>query len=259
MKIFILCGGFGTRLDHESKFIAKPMVRIGKEPILYHLIQNFYCQGFNEFVLCLGYRAETIINYFLKEKSKNIKIIKKIRNNIQIFFKNSKMKFKISLIYTGIKTGTGGRIKIAYKVLKLDEDFLMTYGDGLSNVPIKKLIKFHYKNNSIVTMTAVKPKQRYGILEIKKNKVNFFDNSKKKVDVYINGGFHVIDKLSLKYIRNKKIFWEKEPISKILKLNKLFAFKHDGFWKSLDTQKDKVDFNKMYKQKKINWRFKKLK
>ena len=115
------------------------------------------------------------------------------------------------------------------------------------------------KNKSLVTMTAVKPKQRYGILEIKKNRVNFFDNSKKKVDVYINGGFHVIDKLSLKYIRNKKIFWEKEPISKILKLNKLFAFKHDGFWKSLDTQKDKVDFNKMYKQKKINWRFKKLK
>ncbi len=256
MKIFILCGGFGTRLDHESKFIAKPMVRIGKEPILYHLIENFYTQGFDEFVLCLGYRAETIINYFIKEKSKHIRILQKTKKYTKILFKNTQIKIKVSLIDTGIKTGTGGRIKIAYKTLNLDEDFLMTYGDGLSNVSIKKLIKFHYKNNSLVTMTAVKPKQRYGILEIKKNRVNFFDNSKKKVDVYINGGFHVIDKLSVKYIKNKKIFWEKEPISKILKIKKLFAFKHDGFWKSLDTQKDKVDFNKIYRQKRLNWRFK---
>ncbi len=255
MKIFILCGGFGTRLDQESKFIAKPMVRIGKEPILYHLIENFHVQGFNEFVLCLGYKAETIISYFLKEKSKYIKILKKNSNQIQILFKNTKIKFKVWLMYTGIKTGTGGRLKIAYKALKLDEDILMTYGDGLSNIPIKKLIKFHYKNKSLVTITAVKPKQRYGILKIKKNRINFFDNSKKKVDVYVNGGFHVIDKFGLKHIKNKKIFWEKEPISKILKKKKLFAFKHDGFWKSLDTQKDKFDFNEMYKKKKLDWRF----
>ena len=257
MKIFILCGGFGTRLDHESKLIAKPMVRIGREPILFHLIENFYDQGFEEFVLCLGYKAETIIDYFLKENSKNIKILKKTNKIISVYFKKKKIKFKVFLVNTGIKVGTGGRLKAAYKLLKLDEDFLMTYGDGLSNIPIKKLIKFHYKNNSLTTMTAVKPKQRYGILGIKKNRVNFFDNSKKKVDVYINGGFHVIDKLSLKYIKNKKIFWEKEPISEILKQKKLFAFKHDGFWKSLDTQKDKVDFNNMYRQKKLDWRFKK--
>ena len=103
MKIFILCGGFGTRLDHESKFIAKPMVRIGKDPILYHLIENFYAQGFDEFVLCLGYRAETIINYFLKEKIKHIKILKNGRNHIKILFKNTKIKFKVFLINTGIK------------------------------------------------------------------------------------------------------------------------------------------------------------
>ena len=137
MKIFILCGGFGTRLDHESKFIAKPMVRIGKEPILYHLIENFYTQGFDEFVLCLGYRAETIINYFIKEKSKHIRILQKTKKYTKILFKNAQIKIKVSLIDTGIKTGTGGRIKIAYKTLKLDEDFLMTYGDGLSNVSIK--------------------------------------------------------------------------------------------------------------------------
>ena len=257
MKIFILCGGFGTRLDHESKLIAKPMVRIGKEPILYHLIENFYRQGFNEFVLCLGYRAETIINYFLKEKANFTKIVKENKKIIKIFFKDKKIDITINLINTGIKTGTGGRIKIAYDSLKLNEDILMTYGDGLSNISIKKLVKFHYMNKSLVTISAVRPKQRYGIIGIRKNKVKFFDNSKKKVDVYINGGFHVIDKSSLKYITNKKVFWEKEPINSILKVNKLFAFKHEGFWKSLDTQKDKVDFNKLYKKNNLNWKFKK--
>ena len=113
MKIFILCGGFGTRLDHESKLIAKPMVRIGKEPILYHLIENFYIQGFDEFVLCLGYKAESIINYFTKEKSKQSKILQKTKNHIKILFKHNKIKIKVSLIDTGIKSGTGGRIKIA--------------------------------------------------------------------------------------------------------------------------------------------------
>ena len=257
MKIFILCGGFGTRLDHESKFIAKPMVRIGKEPILYHLIENFYVQGFTEFVLCLGYRAETIISYFLKEKYKFTKIIKKNNKFIQIFFKDKKIEININLMNTGIKTGTGGRIKIAYHNLKLNEDILMTYGDGLSNIPINNLIRFHYKNKSLVTIAAVKPKQRYGILGIRQNKVKFFDNSKKKVDVYINGGFHVIDKSCIKYIKNKNVFWEKEPINAILKVKKLFAFKHEGFWKSLDTQKDKVDFNKLYKKNNLNWKFKK--
>ena len=180
MKIFILCGGFGTRLDHESKLIAKPMVRIGKEPILYHLIENFYRQGFNEFVLCLGYRAETIINYFLKEKANFTKIVKENKKIIKIFFKDKKIDITINLINTGIKTGTGGRIKIAYDSLKLNEDILMTYGDGLSNISIKKLVKFHYMNKSLVTISAVRPKQRYGIIGIRKNKVKFFDNSKKK-------------------------------------------------------------------------------
>lgn len=257
MKIFILCGGFGTRLDHESKFIAKPMVRIGKEPILYHLIENFHAQGFKEFVLCLGYRAETIINYFLKEKTKFTKIIKKNNKFIQIFFRDKKIDITVNLMNTGIKTGTGGRIKIAYDNLKLNEDILMTYGDGLSNIPINKLLKFHYKNKSLVTISAVKPKQRYGILRIRQNRVQFFDNSKKKVNVYINAGFHVIDKSCLKYIKNKKEFWEKEPISKILKVKKLFSFKHEGFWKSLDTLKDKKDFNQMYNQNKCYWKFKK--
>ena len=254
MKVFILCGGYGTRLDHEGKIKAKPMVLIGNKPILVHIIENFVSQGYDQFVFCLGYKSESIIDYFLRNKKKYIKVIYKKKNNIKFKYKLKKLKFTGNLIFTGIKTGTGGRILQSFKKLKLNEDFMMTYGDGLSNVNIKKLVKFHYTNKSEVTLTAVRPKYRYGILKLNKNKVKFFDNSKKKSDVYINGGFFVISKNSVNKINNKKIYWEKEPLDYFLKKRKLFAYKHEGFWKSLDTLKDKNDFNEMIKKNKQPWK-----
>ena len=254
MKIFILCGGFGTRLDHEGKLKAKPMVKIGNKPILIHIVENFVSQGFKEFVFCLGHKSETIINYFLKEKKNNCKITKNTKKHITFKYKSNSLKFEGDLVFTGIETGTGGRILKAYKILNLKTDFIMTYGDGLSNVNIKKLINFHYKNKSKITLTAVRPKQRYGILKLQKNKVKFFDNSKKKSDIYINGGFFVINKEALKKIKNKNIYWEKEPLSFFLKEKTLYAFKHEGFWKSLDTLKDKNDFNEMIKKNKMPWK-----
>jgi len=253
MKVFILCGGFGTRLDYEGKLKAKPMVKIGNKPILMYIIENFCKQGFNNFVLCLGYKSETVINYFLKENKNFIKLIKKKNNNITFKFKKKKCSFIGNLCFTGINTGTGGRILKSYKLLNLHEDIIMTYGDGLSNVNIKKLVKFHYKKKANVTLTAVRPKQKYGVLKIKKDKVKFFDNSKEKSDVYVNGGFFVISKSAIKKIKNKEIYWEKEPLTYFLKQKKLFAFKHEGFWKSLDTLKDKNDFNEMIKKNKKLW------
>tara|TARA_B110000483_G_scaffold170683_1_gene201901 strand:+ start:417 stop:1187 length:771 start_codon:yes stop_codon:yes gene_type:complete len=250
MKTFILCGGFGTRLDHEGTLMAKPMVRIGKEPILMHIIKNYIDQGINEFIFCLGFKSNTIIKYFLKENLKKIKVIKKEKENIKFLYNHNKIKFVGNLIYTGLNTGTGGRIKKAYKKLKLDEDIMMTYGDGLSNVSIKKLIKFHYKNNSKVTLTAVKPKERYGILKIKNNKITYFNNENKKTNTYVNGGFFVIDKSSIKRINDNNAYWEQGPLSFFAKKKQLFAFKHEGFWKSLDTLKDKNDFNNLFKNEK---------
>lgn len=255
MKTFILCGGFGTRLDYEGTLIAKPMVRIGRSPILMHIINNFIDQGFYDFVLCLGHKSNTIIDYFLKENKKNINIIIKEKKYIKFEFKNKKKKIIVNLIYTGLKTGTGGRIKIAYNKLKLREDIMMTYGDGLSNVSINRLIEFHYKNKSNVTMTVVRPKQRYGVLKLYKNKVKYFDNSNKTSDILINGGFFVINKDAIKKIKHKKTYWEKEPLSYFLTKKKLYAFKHNGFWKSLDTLKDKNDFNEFLKtKKKLPWK-----
>ena len=143
MKVFILCGGFGTRLDHQGKLLAKTMVRIGNEPILMHIIKNFSSQGFNEFVLCGGHKIETIRNFFLKKK---IKINKKEKKSLSFNINVNGKKIIIDIIYTGKDTGTGSRLKIAYYKLKIKNDFIATYGDGLSNVSVKKLINFHYKN-----------------------------------------------------------------------------------------------------------------
>ena len=255
MKVFILCGGFGTRLDHEGTLIAKPMVRIGPDPILMHIIKNYHNQGYNDFVFCLGHKSQTIINYFLKEKKIFTKIMKNKKSNIEFTFKSKNLFFKGSLIYTGLKTGTGGRIKKAYNQLNLNEDIMMTYGDGLSNIPIKKLVKFHYKNNSKVTLTAVRPKERYGVLKIKNNKVTHFDNENKKADTHVNGGFFIFNKSAIKKIINNNIYWEQEPLNFFTKKKQLYAFKHDGFWKSLDTLKDKNDFNKLFNsRKKSPWK-----
>ncbi len=254
MKAFILCGGYGTRLDDEGKLKAKPMVKIGNKPILIHLIKFLCQQNINDFVFCLGYKSNSVINYFIKENKKKTFITFRSKDLIQFKYKSKNLNFNAALVFTGIKSGTGGRIAIAYKKLKLDEDFLMTYGDGLSNLSIKNLIKFHYKNKSDVTLTAVRPKQRYGVLGINKNRVKAIDNSKeKKVDIYINGGFFIISKKMINKIKSKKMFWENEPLNFAIKKKKLFAYKHEGFWKSLDTLKDKNDFNELLKKKNTPW------
>lgn len=258
MKVFILCGGSGTRLDQEGKTKSKTMVKIGPEPILMHILNNFCKQGFNEFVLCLGYKHETVIDFFLKLKRRSSKIIFKKKNHIKINFKFKKMIADIDFVYTGKDSGTGGRIKKAFKQLKLNEDILMTYGDGLSDININSLVKFHYKKKSLITISAVRPKQRYGILKINSDRrVYFFDNTNEdNINIFINGGFHVIDKNTIKKIKNNKTYWEQEPMNFFLKKKKLFAFKYFGFWKSLDTIKDKNDFNQLYYSGKKLWIFK---
>ena len=178
MKVFILCGGFGTRLDDQGKLKAKTMINVGNVPILIHIIKNFLHQGFNEFVLCGGHKIESIYEFFLKKKTN---IFFDNKNHLSLSCKINNKKTFIDILDTGKNTGTGGRIKKAFIKLKLSDDFLVTYGDGLSNVSIKNLLKFHYKKKSELTLTSVRPKQRYGVLKIKKDKVKYFDNSKKKI------------------------------------------------------------------------------
>jgi len=247
-KVVILAGGYGSRLGKLTKLKPKPMVDVCGKPILEHIINIYKKYDFNNFVICTGYKSEVIRSFFKNKYKKSI--LRDTKKELKIKNKD----ISITVVYTGKDTLTGGRIKKIQKYVKDSKFFHMTYGDGLSNIKIKNLIKYHYKNKASVTLTAVRPKQRYGVLKLKNKKVNYFDNSKKKSDIYINGGFFVISQNAIKKIKSYKIYWEKEPITYYLKKKELFAFRHEGFWKSLDTLKDKNDFDEMIRKNKTPWK-----
>tara|TARA_B100001057_G_C22857939_1_gene953387 strand:- start:1220 stop:1912 length:693 start_codon:yes stop_codon:yes gene_type:complete len=225
MKVIILAGGLGSRLSEHTKTMPKPMVKINGVPIILRLMSHYSKYGFKEFLIATGYKGNVIKKYFKKN-----------------FF-----NWKINVIDTGKKTMTGGRLKRLKKYLK-DESFLMTYGDGLSNVNIKKLIKFHKRNKKMVTLTAVRPPARFGALKILNNQVKYFKEKSKLDEGWINGGFFVINKDFFKYIRGDNTFLEREPLEKISKKRQLTAYKHTGFWQCMDTIRDKEILEKIVKK-----------
>ena len=192
MKVVILAGGFGTRISEYTKTIPKPMIPVNKSPILIHIINHYKKFNFNEFYIAMGYKSKIIKNYFKKHKIKNC---------------------KINLIDTGLNTMTGGRLKRLQKYLK-DDTFLMTYGDGLSNVNLRNLVKFHKKNKKIMTLTAVRPPARFGAIKIKNNKVKYFKEKSNLDEGWINGGFFVIEPKIFKYIKDDKTYLERSPLEK---------------------------------------------
>ncbi len=227
MKLIILAGGLGTRMPEYTKTIPKPMVKVNKLPILQHIINHYLKFGIKQFYIALGYKKE---------------IIKK-------YFKNKKFNYEIHLIDTGLKTMTGGRIKRIKKFLKKNEDFMVTYGDGISNVNIKKLYNLHKKKRSLVTLTAVRPPARFGALKILGNKVKYFKEKSKVDEGWINGGFFVMNEKFINFIKNDKTYLEREPLEKATKLNQLSAYKHSGFWQCVDTKRDKDRVETLLKNK----------
>ena len=217
MKIVILAGGRGTRLGDTTKKIPKPMVKLFNIPLIVHIINFYKKQGFKDFLILTGYKAEYISGYFGKK----------------YFDKNVTVK----CVFTGIDTLTGSRI-LKIKKLINDNDFLLTYGDGLSNVNVKKVIKFHKEKKSTLTLTAVRPPARFGELYIKNNKVSKFKEKYKMQSGWINGGFFVVNKKFFKMIPKKNVMLEREPISKAVRTNKVFAYKHEGFWRCIDNTRD---------------------
>ena len=252
MKTFILCGGYGTRLDAEGQRVPKALIKIGSDPIILHLIKTFIKFNINEFVLCLGYKKNLIIKFFLKKFKSNIKLVNK-KNYKLIEIIINKKTIRIYLVDTGLNSGTGGRIKLANNLIKNKDNFLMTYCDGLANVDINKLINKHKLLNKLVTVTAVQPRHRYGVMNIKKNIVTKFNNTNPIQNVRVNGGYFIINPKSLKFVKNKKIFWENEPMNYLIKKKELACYNHNYFWASLDTQKDKKYFNELWKNKKLYW------
>ena len=228
MKIIILAGGLGTRLSEYTNTIPKPMVKIGGKPILLHIINIYKKYGFKDFYIAIGYKGNVIRKFFQK-KNKNL---------------------NIKIIETGKNTMTGGRLKRMKKYVG-NETFMMTYGDGIANIDIQKLLNFHKKNKKLVTMTAVRPPARFGALKIKGNKVKYFKEKSKIDEGWINGGFFVMESKFLNYIKNDKTYLEREPLEKITKKKELVAFKHEGFWQCMDTIRDKKILEEAIKNKKI--------
>ena len=227
MKVIILAGGFGTRISEYTKTIPKPMIKINKKPILHHIMDHYSKYGYKEFYIALGYKGEVIKKYFKNKKISN---------------------WKVNLVETGKYTMTGGRLKKFEKIVN-NETFMITYGDGLSDININKLVKFHKKNNKIVTLTAVRPPARFGAVKLKGNKVSYFKEKSKLDEGWINGGFFVMEPAIFKYISGNKTFLEKEPLVNISKKKELVAFKHEGFWQCMDTKRDKELLEKNLKIK----------
>tara|TARA_B110000037_G_scaffold165899_1_gene187634 strand:- start:399 stop:1100 length:702 start_codon:yes stop_codon:yes gene_type:complete len=228
MKVVILAGGYGSRLSEYTKTIPKPMVKVLGKPIIHRIIDHYIAYGHYEFYIALGYKGLELKKYFIK--------------------KRFPIKIKINLIDTGKNTMTGGRLRRLGKFL--DETFLMTYGDGLSNVNLNKLINFHKKNKKTFTLTAVRPPARFGVIKINGNYVNYFKEKNTLDEGWINGGFFVIEPHFLKYLKNDQTFLEREPFEKLTKNRKLIAYKHNGFWQCMDTLRDKEILEKNLKQKK---------
>ena len=242
MKIIILAGGKGTRISELTKIIPKPMIKIGKKPILMHIIEHYSKFGKKDFYIALGYKNSVVQNYF-----KNFK-----KFDQPFIFLINKKKITITLSFTGKNTLTGGRIKRMKRFINKDENFMFTYGDGVSNVNLRNLEKFHLKNKKIITVTAVRPPARFGEITIKNNRVNTFKEKPQVTEGWINGGFFVANYKFFRFIKGDKTILEKEPLEKAAKLKQLFAFKHKGFWKCMDTLRDKHVLEQIYKKKKFN-------
>ena len=248
IKVVILAGGLGTRLSEYTKLIPKPMINVYKKPILFHIIEHYQKFGFKSFIIATGYKSDYIIDYFKNKKFfKEIKTKSKKKQKHKLFIQEKKLS-SFNIVDTGLNTMTGGRLKRLSKYLK-KETFLMTYGDGLSNVNIKKLVKFHKKKKKLMTLTAVRPPARFGAIKIINNTVRYFKEKSSLDEGWINGGFFVIEPEIFKYIKNDKTYLERSPLEKIASLKKLTAYKHHGFWQCMDTLRDKEILEKKIKNK----------
>ena len=255
MKVLILAGGLGSRLGEETHIKPKPMVEIGGYPIIWHIMKIYSHYGFNEFVVLTGYKQEVIKDHFLNYFVNNSNITVDLSSNNVEVHSNACEPWKVTLLYTGRETLTGGRIKKAQDFIG-NEPFMLTYGDGVGDINIKELIDFHKKSGKLCTLTSVCPKGRYGVVELlEDNTVINFQEKPHNDNTWVNGGFFVCEPQVFDYItEGDETIWEKAPLRNLAKEGKLGAYKHSGFWHSMDMLKDKEDLNKMWSEKQAPWK-----
>jgi len=252
MKAVILAGGFGTRISEETHLRPKPMVEIGGKPILWHIMKNYSVHNINDFVICLGYKGYMIKEYFANYFLHMSDVTFDIKNNKMELHRKYAEPWKVTLVNTGVKTMTGGRIKRIQKYI--DDTFCLTYGDGLSNVNISSTIKFHKQNKLQGTLTSIKPTNRFGRVIISDNKIINFQEKPVNDSGWINGGFFVFEPDIIDYIKDDNTILEREPLEILAKKGQLGAYKHEGFWHSMDTLRDKNFLEELWAGGKAPWK-----
>ena len=256
MKVVILAGGFGTRISEESHLKPKPMIEIGDMPILWHIMKQYSHFGFDEFVICAGYKQQVIkewfSNYFLK--TSDITFDFTAENKIIVHNKHTE-NWKVTIVDTGLNTMTGGRLKRVKEYIG-GETFLMTYGDGVSDVDINETIKFHKNHGKLATITAIQPEGRFGYIDLTNDEVNSFREKSDHDTGWINAGFMVLEPKVLDYIKDDTIMFEREPMEKIAFEGQMMCYKHTGFWQCMDTLRDKEKLDKLWNSGNAPWCFK---
>jgi len=254
MKVVILAGGFGTRISEESHLKPKPMIEIGDMPILWHIMKQYLHYGFDEFIICAGYKQEVIkewfANYFIHTSDITFDFTK--GNEIIVHNKHSE-PWKVTVVDTGLNTMTGGRLKRIKNYID-DETFLMTYGDGVSNVNITKLIEFHRQHGKLATISAVQPEGRFGYIDLDNDNIRSFREKSEHDIGWINAGFMVLEPKVLDYIKDDTIMFEREPMEKIASEGEMVCYKHYGFWQCMDTVRDKEKLEKAWATGNAPWK-----
>lgn len=255
MKVVILAGGFGTRISEESHLKPKPMVEIGGRPILWHIMKIYSHYGFNDFIICLGYKGycikEYFAHYFLHEADITFDFREK---NQQIIHDNHAEPWKVTLVNTGLNTLTGGRVKRIQKYIG-NESFMLTYGDGVSNVDIAKLVTYHQNHGKLATVTSVQPSGRFGALDLTKNNmIQGFQEKPQGDGGWINGGFFVLQPEVFDYIEGDSTIFERAPLENLAKDKQLVAYKHEGFWQPMDTMRDRELLESLWKNNQAPWK-----
>lgn len=254
MKVVILAGGFGTRISEESHLRPKPMIEIGGMPILWHVMKSYSYYGFNEFIICCGYKAHMIKEYFADYYLHRSDITFDFsQENSMTIHNNFAEPWKVTVIDTGLNTMTGGRIKRIKEYVNNDQ-FMLTYGDGVCDVDIEKLLEYHNNHGKIATLTAIQPEGRFGVLDLDgKSFINSFREKSKNDSGWVNGGFMVLKPEIFDYIEGDSTVFEKEPLEALAKKGELVAYKHDGFWQCMDTQRDKELLEKLIASNNAPW------
>lgn len=255
MKVVILAGGFGTRITEESQFRPKPMIEIGDKPVLWHIMKTYSTQGFNDFIICAGYKQHVIKEFFSDYYLYQSDVTFDFSDKNKLFIHESTAEsWKVTIADTGLNTMTGGRIKRIQKYVK-DDNFMLTYGDGVCDIDISKLLNFHERHGKLATLTAVNVGQRFGVLGIDdENKITEFREKAVVDSSVINGGYMVLNHRVFDFIQDDNTIFEQDPLMNLARQGQLMAYIHDGFWKCMDTQRDLIELQGMWERGEAKWK-----